>query len=71
VLAEHPAVQDCAVAGVSHPYRGETVKAFVVVREDQRVTEQELHGFCSARLVAYKVPACLSGCFRSARPLPR
>jgi long-chain acyl-CoA synthetase len=57
VLAEHPAVQDCAVAGVSHPYRGETVKAFVVVREDQQVTEEELHGFCSARLVAYKVPA--------------
>ena len=57
VLAEHPAVQSCAVAGVSHYYRGETVKAFVVLEPDQQVTEQELHDFCAARLVAYKVPA--------------
>jgi long-chain acyl-CoA synthetase len=57
VLAEHPAVEACAVAGVPHFYRGETVKAFVVVRTGQQVTENELHDFCSARLVAYKVPA--------------
>jgi long-chain acyl-CoA synthetase len=57
VLAEHPAVESCAVAGVSHYYRGETVKAFVVLRPGEQVTEDELHGFCTARLVAYKVPA--------------
>ncbi|HEY2297955.1 MAG TPA: AMP-binding protein [Jatrophihabitans sp.] len=57
VLAEHPAVAECAVAGVSHFYRGETVKAFVVVRPGHRVSEDELRGYCSARLVAYKVPA--------------
>jgi len=57
VLAEHPAVKDCAVAGVPHYYRGETVKAFVVLDPDQRVTEADLRAFCAARLVAYKVPA--------------
>jgi long-chain acyl-CoA synthetase len=67
VLAEHPAVEACAVAGVSHYYRGETVKAFVVVRPDQQVTEDELHGYCAARLVAYKVPAL----FEFRQDLPR
>jgi long-chain acyl-CoA synthetase len=56
VLAQHPAVAECAVVGVSHFYRGETVKAFVVLNEGKDVSEEELRGFCAARLVAYKVP---------------
>jgi long-chain acyl-CoA synthetase len=56
VLAEHPAVKDSAVVGVSHSYRGETVKAFVVLEPESQVTEAELRAFCAARLVAYKVP---------------
>jgi len=67
VLAEHPAVESCAVAGVSHYYRGETVKAFVVLKPGEQVTEDELHGFCTARLVAYKVPAL----FEFREDLPR
>ena len=66
VLLEHPAVADCAVAGVAHFYRGETVKAFVVVRAGEQVTEQELHAFCAARRVAYKVPSRFE--FRSDLP---
>jgi long-chain acyl-CoA synthetase len=57
VLSEHPAVEECTVVGVSHFYRGETVKAFVVVRAGEQVSEDELHRFCADRLVAYKVPA--------------
>ena len=57
VLAEHPAVAECAVAGVPHFYRGETVKAFVVLEPGASVSEDELRGFCSARLAAYKVPS--------------
>jgi long-chain acyl-CoA synthetase len=57
VLVEHPAVEACAVAGVPHSYRGETVKAFVVLRTGARVDEEELRRFCAVRLVAYKVPS--------------
>jgi long-chain acyl-CoA synthetase len=57
VIAEHSAVEACAVAGVPHSYRGETVKAFVVVRPDMQVTEEELRRFCAARLVEYKIPS--------------
>lgn len=66
VLAEHPAVQECAVVGVSNAYRGETVMAFVVLQPDRQVSEDDLRDFCAQRLVAYKVPALFE--FRAELP---
>ena len=59
VLAEHPAVESCAVAGVPHSYRGETVKAFVVLHDGAQTSEEELRRFCAVRLVDYKVPTAI------------
>jgi long-chain acyl-CoA synthetase len=56
VLCQHPSVAECAVVGVPHFYRGETVKAYVVVHEGKQATEADLRIFCASRLVAYKVP---------------
>ncbi|MGD8188724.1 long-chain-fatty-acid--CoA ligase [Brevibacillus ginsengisoli] len=56
VLFEHPAIQEAAVVGVPDPYRGETVKAFIVKKKDQDVTSEDLNQFCRKRLAAYKVP---------------
>ncbi|MEN2467629.1 long-chain-fatty-acid--CoA ligase [Ornithinibacillus sp. FSL M8-0202] len=56
VLYEHEAIQEVVVAGVPDPYRGETVKAYVVLKEGYHVTEEELNTFCRERLAAYKVP---------------
>jgi len=56
VLFEHPAVKEAAVVGVPDPYRGETVKAFIVLKEGHSVTEEELDQFCRQNLAAYKVP---------------
>jgi long-chain acyl-CoA synthetase len=57
-LYQHPGVREAAVVGVPDAYRGETVKAFVSLREGFRdsVTEQELIDFCKARIAAYKYP---------------
>ncbi|HKK32940.1 MAG TPA: long-chain fatty acid--CoA ligase, partial [Desulfomicrobiaceae bacterium] len=56
VLHEHPAVLDGCAAGVPHPVLGEVVKAFVVLRKGQVVTDQEIVAFCRERLAKYKVP---------------
>ncbi len=56
VLFEHEAVREAAVVGVPDQYRGETVKAFVSLKEGKTVTEEELITFCKARLAAYKYP---------------
>ncbi|MGN7476866.1 long-chain-fatty-acid--CoA ligase [Solibacillus silvestris] len=56
VLYEHDAIQECVVAGVPDPYRGETVKAYIVLKEGKSVTDKELNEFCRKNLAAFKVP---------------
>ncbi|MGI8349823.1 long-chain-fatty-acid--CoA ligase [Niallia circulans] len=56
VLYEHPAVMEASVVGVKDSYRGETVKAFIVLREGMTVTEEELNQFMRRKLASFKVP---------------
>ena len=56
VLYEHPAVKEAVVAGVPDAVRGETVKAYIVLKKDQVVTEQELDEYARKYLASYKVP---------------
>jgi len=56
VLFENSKVQEVAAVGVPDAYRGETVKAYVVLKEGQTATEEELINFCKERLAPYKVP---------------
>lgn len=56
VLYEHEAIQEVVVAGIPDPYRGETVKAYIVLKEGKSVTESELDEFSRKYLAAYKVP---------------
>jgi len=56
ILYEHPAVQEAVIIGVPDAYRGETVKAFVVLKNPAHVTEDELNQHCRRYLAAYKVP---------------
>ncbi|MGF2617316.1 long-chain-fatty-acid--CoA ligase [Rossellomorea vietnamensis] len=56
VLYEHPDVQEVVAAGIPDPYRGETVKAYVVLKESSNLTEKDLDSFARKHLAAYKVP---------------
>ncbi len=56
VLYEHEAIQEAVAVGVPDEYRGETVKAFIVLKEGKHVTEKELDEYCRKHLAAYKVP---------------
>jgi long-chain acyl-CoA synthetase len=66
-LFKHPAVQEAVVMGVPDEYRGETVKAFVVLKAGAAATEEEIVAFCRENLAKYKVPTAVE--FR--RELPK
>ena len=57
VLYEHPAVMEAAVIGVPHEYRGEAVKAFVVLKAGVSATPAELIEHCTRGLAEFKVPS--------------
>jgi len=57
VIAAHPAVAEVGVAGVPDVGKGEAVKAWVVVRAGESVTEEALRSYCREKLAPYKVPS--------------
>lgn len=56
VLYEHAAVREAAVVGMPDEYRGETVWAYVSLKQGLTVEPAELIAHCRARLAAYKYP---------------
>ncbi len=67
VLFQHPKIQEACALGVPDPYRGETVKVFIVMKDGQQATAEEILEFCRANLARYKVPTLVE--FR--KELPR
>jgi long-chain acyl-CoA synthetase len=66
VLFQHPKVQEGVAVGIADKYRGETVKAFIVLKPGETCTAEEIIAFCREKLAAYKVPKQVE--FRSALP---
>ncbi len=56
VLYAHPKIMEAAVAGIRDPYRGETLKAYIVIKEGEALTEDEVINYCKENLAPYKVP---------------
>jgi long-chain acyl-CoA synthetase len=56
ILFEHPKVLEACTIGVPDEYRGETVKAFVVCKQGETISEDELIEYCRTKLAVYKVP---------------
>jgi long-chain acyl-CoA synthetase len=65
-ISEHPKVLEAGVAGVPDAYRGETVKAWVVLKPGETLTAEEVKAWCAERLAKYKVPTTVE--FRSELP---
>jgi long-chain acyl-CoA synthetase len=66
VLFTHPAVAEAVVAGVPDPYRGETVKAWIVLKQGHAATADEILAHCRQGLAAFKVPKLVE--FRTELP---
>jgi len=66
VLYEHPKVKEAVAVGIPHPYRGETVKAYVVLKNGESITEAELIAWCKGRLAKFKIPTAIE--FRADLP---
>jgi long-chain acyl-CoA synthetase len=56
VLYEHPKIKEAAAAGIFVPDKGERVKAYIVLKEGETATEEEIFEFCRENLAPYKVP---------------
>lgn len=56
VLFDHPKILEACTIGVKDAYRGETVKAFVVAKDGETLTQEEVIEFCRKNLAVYKVP---------------
>ncbi|MBN1828496.1 MAG: long-chain fatty acid--CoA ligase [Deltaproteobacteria bacterium] len=56
VFFAHPKVQEACSIGVPDAKRGESVKVFVVLKEGESATAEELIGFCKDKLAKYKLP---------------
>ena len=59
VIVQHAAVLECAVVAMPDETWGERPKAFVSLKPEQRVTEQEIIAFCRERLAHFKCPAAV------------
>jgi long-chain acyl-CoA synthetase len=55
-IAENPKVLEVGVAGIPDPHRGETVKAWVVIKPGETATESEIIEWCKPRLAKFEVP---------------
>jgi long-chain acyl-CoA synthetase len=56
VISAYPKVLEVGVAGVVDAYRGETVKAWVVLKPGQSATEEEIRDYCKKNMAPFKVP---------------
>jgi long-chain acyl-CoA synthetase len=56
VLYRHPKISEAIAVGIPDAYRGETIKACVVLKPGAVATEKEIIAFCKEKLAPYKVP---------------
>lgn len=56
VLFEHPKIQEACAIGIPHPTRGEAIKVFVVLKEGEKITGEEIVQYCATKLARFKLP---------------
>jgi fatty-acyl-CoA synthase len=62
LMFRHPAIQEACIIATRDAYRGESVKAVVVLRQDHKgkVSEQDIIDWCRENMAVYKMPRAVS-----------
>lgn len=55
LIRSFPAVEDAAVIGIPHQIQGESPRAYVVVKKDQKFVPEELENFVASKVAKYKL----------------
>ncbi|HAM95994.1 TPA: long-chain fatty acid--CoA ligase, partial [Candidatus Azambacteria bacterium] len=68
VLFRHPKIKEAVVVGLPDPekFRGEIIKAYIILKENESPCEQEILNFCSRELAKFKIPRIIE--FRKELP---
>jgi long-chain acyl-CoA synthetase len=66
VLFQHPKIAEAVAVGLPDEYKGERVKAYVVLRPGEEATADEIMHYCAQNLARYKVPGEIE--FRTSLP---
>lgn len=61
-LIAHPKIRECAVVGASDRALAEDVKAYIVLRQNESASKEEIVSYCASRLAAYKIPLHFEFC---------
>jgi long-chain acyl-CoA synthetase len=56
VLFEHPKIKEAAAIGMPDERLGEVTRAYVVLKQGETATEEEIIAFCKERMASYKAP---------------
>jgi long-chain acyl-CoA synthetase len=56
VLHEYPKIKEAVSLSIPHKSRGETLKAYIVPKDGEKITVAEIAAFCRTKLASYKVP---------------
>lgn len=69
ILNKHPKVKESYVVGIPDEVKGEIVMAFIILKEGEKATEEEMIQYCRESMANFKVPQRIE--FRSADQFPR
>jgi long-chain acyl-CoA synthetase len=56
VLFAHPKIKEACAIGVPDPHSGERIKAFIVLKEGEKASVEEIIAYCTENLAPYKIP---------------
>ena len=59
MMIDHPKINDLAIVGISDELKGEAPKAFIVLKDGETSSLEEIREYCKSRMAPFKVPVAV------------